>query len=161
MEAENNLGGLLGKSSRLLANRFNSDLVTLGLTVEQWSLLALLWDTDHQTQKMLQVALLKDKASITSLLHYLIQNAFVTKIQNPEDKRSFIVSLTPKGKEIKTQSIPLAMQNIGYAIEGIDADALETTIETLKQIIQNLTKEKPYEKCTYHPITPKRAESNH
>ena len=92
MKAESNIGGLLGKSSRLLANRFNSDLVALGLTVEQWSLLALLWDADHQTQKALQVALLKDKASINSLLRYLIQNGFVTKKQNPEDKRSFIVS---------------------------------------------------------------------
>lgn len=37
MKVESNIGGLLGKSSRLLANRFNSDLVTLGFTVEQWS----------------------------------------------------------------------------------------------------------------------------
>ena len=85
MKAESNIGGLLGKSSRLLANRFNSDLVALGLTVEQWSLLALLWDTDHQTQKALQVSLLKDKASINSLLRYLIQNGFVTKTQKTNE----------------------------------------------------------------------------
>ena len=143
MKAESNIGGLLGKSSRLLANRFNSDLVALGLTVEQWSLLALLWDTDHQTQKALQVALLKDKASINSLLRYLIQNGFVSKIQNPEDKRSFIVSLTTQGQEIKEQSIPLAIQNIEYATEGIDKRELEITAKTLQHIIKNLTKETP------------------
>ena len=143
MKAESNIGGLLGKSSRLLANRFNSDLVALGLTVEQWSLLALLWDKDHQTQKALQVALLKDKASINSLLRYLIQNGFVTKIQNPEDKRSFIVSLTTQGQAIKAQSIPLAMQNIGYATQDIDKHDLEITVKTLQHIIKNLTKENP------------------
>jgi hydrogenase maturation factor len=34
------------------------------------------------------------------------------------------------------------MKNIGKAIEGIDEDALKTTVTVLTQIINNLTKEK-------------------
>ena len=51
MRAESNLGGLLGKSSRLLSNQFNHDLTQHNLTVEQWSLLAVLWTEDAQKQK--------------------------------------------------------------------------------------------------------------
>jgi len=141
MKAESNIGGLLGKSARLLSNKFNSDLVHLGITVEQWTLLATLWTKDHQNQKALQVSLLKDKASINSLLKYLIQGGFVSKVQDKQDKRSYIVSLTDKGREIQKSSIPIAMQNIGIATEGIEAKDLAICVEVLTQIILNLTKE--------------------
>lgn len=77
MKAENNIGGLFGKSSRLLSNNLNTDLNELGITVEQWSLLAVLWSTNNISQKELQEALLKDKASINSLVNYLIKNGFI------------------------------------------------------------------------------------
>jgi len=142
MRAESNLGGLLGKSSRLLSNQFNHDLVQHNLTVEQWSLLAVLWSDDAQKQKDLQAALLKDKATINSLVSYLVKNGFVMKERDSIDKRSFIISLTSKGRSIQEVTIPLAMKNIGKAIEGIDEEALKTTVKVLTQIIDNLTREK-------------------
>ena len=142
MRPESNLGGLLGKSSRLLSNQFNTNLKQFDLTVEQWTLLAVLWDKDAQKQKALQIALLKDKATINSLVGYLLKNGFVSKERDLVDKRSFIVSLTKKGKEMQAHTIPLAMKNIGSAIEGIDSKELETTVKVLRQIINNLTKER-------------------
>ena len=141
MRAESNLGGLLGKASRLLSNRFNQDLTTYGLTIEQWSLLAVLWSEDAQNQTSLQQELLKDKATITSLVGYLVKNGFVFKDRDETDKRAFIISLTDKGREMQGSTIPLAMKNIGFAIEGIDAEALKTTVKVLTQIIENFTKE--------------------
>ena len=141
MKAESNLGGLLGKSSRLLANLFNNDLTQHNLTIAQWTLLALLWGKDHQSQKELQIELLKDKATITSLVTYLIKNGFVTKTKDSSDKRSFIVSLTQKGQEMQIKTIPIAIQNITIATANIDKDELATTTKVLSQIIINLTKE--------------------
>jgi len=142
MKAESNLGGLLGKASRLLSNQFNSNLLQHDLTVEQWSLLAVLWSEDSQKQKELQKVLLKDKATINSLVNYLLKNGFIDKEQDIADKRSFIISLTSKGKRIQHVTIPLAMKNIGKATDGIDASELETTVKVLNQIIINLTKER-------------------
>ena len=141
MRAESNLGGLLGKANRLLSNHFNQDLNQHGLTIEQWSLLAVLWSDNAQNQKALQEALLKDKATITSLVGYLVKNGFVSKERDKTDKRSFIISLTDKGREMQGATIPLAMKNIGFAIEGIDAEELNTTVKVLTQIIENFTKE--------------------
>ena len=142
MKAENNIGGLLGKSSRLLSNNLNTDLNKLNLTVEQWSLLAVLWDTNGISQKELQEALLKDKASINSLIKYLIKNGFITKKQSEHDKRSFLVSLTKKGEKVKEESIPLAMKNIMKAVDGIQKEELDIFVKVTTQIIQNLTKDK-------------------
>jgi len=142
MKAESNLGGLLGKASRLLSNQFNSDLLQHGLTVEQWSLLAALWSKDSQKQKELQMILLKDKATVNSLVTYLLKNAFIDKVRDSVDKRSFIISLTSKGKTVQHITIPLAMKNIAKATDGIDASELETTVKVLNQIIVNLTKDR-------------------
>ena len=142
MKAETNIGGLLGKSSRLLSNNFNHDMIQHNLTVEQWSLLAVLWSKDARKQKDLQAELLKDKATISSLVSYLVKNGFVRKERDSIDKRSFVIYLTSKGKSIKEITIPLAVHNIGKAIEGIDTDELKTTMRVLTQIINNLTKEK-------------------
>ena len=141
MKAESNLGGLLGKSSRLLANHFNNDLVKHELTIAQWALLALLWEKDHQSQKELQQELLKDKATITSLLTYLIKNGFVSKSKDTLDKRSFIVSLSDKGRAIQKVTIPIAIENISVATKDIVQSDLETTYKVLAKIILNLTKE--------------------
>ena len=142
MKAENSIGGLLGKSSRLLSNRFNSELTSIGLTVQQWTLLAVLWERSPQTQKSLQEELLKDKASINSLVGYLVQNGFVLKERNPQDKRSFLISLTQKGVDIKNESIPMAMSSIAVAIDGIEKSDLEIFTKVAKEIIINLTEEK-------------------
>jgi DNA-binding MarR family transcriptional regulator len=142
MKAESNLGGLLGKASRLLSNQFNTDLLQHNLTVEQWSLLAVLWSEDAQKQKDLQAELLKDKATINSLVSYLVKSGFVTKKQDRNDKRSFIIALTEQGKAMKEVTIPIAMKNIGIAIDGINSSDLEITIKVLNQIIINLTKGK-------------------
>ena len=141
MKAKSNLGGLLGKSSRLLANQFNTDLLTHGLTIAQWTLLAELWQEDKRSQKSLEKALLKDKATVNSLLSYLINNGFVSKSKDGKDKRSFIVSLSQKGREIQRETIPLAMKNIGMATQDITKEDLETTLRVLTQIITNLTKD--------------------
>jgi len=142
MKAESNLGGLLGKASRLLSNQFNNDLQQHNLTVEQWSLLAVLWTEDAQKQKALQVALLKDKATINSLVSYLVKNGFVTKVKDTIDKRSTIISLTTQGRQMQGITIPIAIQNIGTAVRDIDTKDLEKTVLVLTQIINNLTKEK-------------------
>ena len=141
MKAESNLGGLLGKASRLLSNTFNNALLTHGLTVEQWSLLAILWDEDNKSQKALQLTLLKDKATISSLINYLGKSDFISKTQDKKDKRSFIISLTSKGRRIQGVTIPIAIESIGMAIKRINKNDLEITHKVLNQIIINLTKE--------------------
>jgi len=142
MELKNNIGGLLAQASRLLSNKLNSRLVQHNLTAEQWSLLAVLWIKNHQKQKDLEQTLLKKKATINSLINYLIKSDFIEKNQDNVDKRSFIISLTKKGREIKQLTLPLAQQCIAEAKEGIQPDDLETTLKVLNQIIDNLTKDK-------------------
>ena len=60
MRAEDSLGGLLGKSSRLMRNQLHHNLqqVECCITVEQWVLLASLWSEDGVSPRVLSERLL-------------------------------------------------------------------------------------------------------
>jgi len=71
-----------------------------------------------------------------NLLYYLV------KKPSTIDKRSFIVSLTQEGKEIKSTSVPMAIKSIQIATKDIEEEELQTTLKVLDKIINNLTKDK-------------------
>ena len=142
MQAEDSLGGLLGKSSRLMRNQLhrNLRLVESQITVEQWILLAELWSGDGGlTPLELSKRLLKHKASITNLLKGAEKSGYVYRQKDSRDRRVSKVFLTDKGRQLEAALIPIAMQTIMSATEGISPDHLAITANVLKQIIHNLT----------------------
>ncbi|WP_456389732.1 MarR family winged helix-turn-helix transcriptional regulator, partial [Profundibacter sp.] len=94
MKAEANIGGLLGKSSRMMSNALDAKLRPLGLTSQQWSLLAVLSTTGGRNQTELAKALLKTKASVGSLVNYLETKTYILREVSATDRRETIVVLT-------------------------------------------------------------------
>ncbi len=138
MKAEENLGGLLGKSSRLLSNAFDVKLRDLGLTSQQWSLLAELTASNGRNQTELAGALLKNKASVGSLIDYLKKKDCITGSASPTDRREIIIKLTPKGIAVFAKSVPLANEIIAQATRGVELAELRNAQNVLRQIITNL-----------------------
>ncbi|MCP4363177.1 MAG: MarR family transcriptional regulator [Chloroflexi bacterium] len=141
MRAEDSLGGLLGKSSRLMRNQLHHNLrqVESQITVEQWILLAELWSEDGLAPLELSKRLLKHKASITSLLKRAGKSGYVYRQQDSQDRRAKKVFLTDKGRQLEASLIPVAIQTIMSATDGINPDHLAITTSVLKQLISNLT----------------------
>jgi len=141
MQAEDSLGGLLDKSSRLMRNQLhrNLRLVESQITVEQWILLAELWSGDGLTPLELSKRLLKHKASITSLLKGAEKSGYVYRQGDSRDHRVNKVFLTDKGRQLEAALIPIARQTIMHATDGINPDHLAIATSVLKQVIRNLT----------------------
>jgi len=138
MKAKTNLGGLLGKSSRLMSNALDAKLKCMGLTSQQWSLMAELASVGGRNQTELAQALLKNKASVGSLIDYLEKKNCITRKASPKDRRETIVELTPTGWALFGESTPLAREIIDQATNGLPQGELATTLTVLKQIIHNL-----------------------
>jgi len=138
MKAEENLGGLLGKSSRLMSNALDAHLKDLRLTSQQWSLMAELAFAGGRNQTELARALLKNKASVGSLIDYLETKNCIARTASPTDRREIIIELTPTGQAIFERSKPLAGDIITRATNGINRDEQAIAQRVLKQIIQNL-----------------------
>lgn len=138
MKAEANIGGLLGKTSRMMSNALDAKLLPLGLTSQQWSLLAVLSTSGGRNQTELAKALLKTKASVGSLVNYLETKDCIMRKVSTTDRRETIVVLTAAGREVYAKSKPLVAEIIARATRGLEPDDLARTQITLNRIIENL-----------------------
>ena len=141
MRAEDSLGGLLGKSSRLMRNQLHQNLqqVECCITVEQWVLLASLWSEDGVSPRVLSERLVKHKSSITNLLKGAEKSGYLYRQADEQDRRAKKVYLTEKGRQLESVLIPVAIETMMGAMDGISREHLAITTSVLKQVISNLT----------------------
>lgn len=109
-----------------------------GLTQEQWAVLNLLWETNGITQKSLAVRSLKDQPNMTRILRRLEQKGLIFRAENSEDRRSYIISITAKGQELREATIDIAMGIRRQAFAGFDTRESEQLRSLLTRINCNL-----------------------
>lgn len=104
------VGFLIGRTQRPLKNLFMQRLKKFGITPEQWLLMAHLSATDSITATALSELSMKDKPYTTRLLDGLEAKGYICRHENPDDKRSVVISLTSQGSDLKQYIIPILIQ---------------------------------------------------
>ncbi len=82
------------------------------LTIPQYYILSLLSEKDGRPFKDLAEILACSRATVTGIVDTLEKKALVTRNPNPEDRRSLLVTLTPKGRSL-LQSTPGLEETFG------------------------------------------------
>ena len=134
-------GELIGKASRLLTKSLSKNLLEskTGITSEQWIILQILVK-DSKNQKELSEITLKSKATINSLVSYLVKSELITKTKSKIDNRNTILSISKKGINVINQTKNNAFQSIKQATTNFsDKEILELN-KYLSIIITNLSK---------------------
>lgn len=93
---------------------------------------------EGQTMGELSRALLVSNGNVTSIVRHLQEEGLVVAKADPEDRRSSIVELTPKGKTVFTQ---LARAHHGWikdAMKRFPHDKQETLYALLAELKQSL-----------------------
>ena len=85
---------------RKMNMELNERLMDLGLSNAQSGLLKFLYNNGEMTQADLCKQIKIDKSTVAKMLSRLENDGFVVKRVNPEDNRSFLVSLTQKAIKI-------------------------------------------------------------
>ncbi|MGJ4732954.1 MarR family winged helix-turn-helix transcriptional regulator [Leptospira levettii] len=93
---------------KFLANEFETNQV--GMRFEEWVQLIPLMEKESLNQKTLSDRLAKDKTTISRLVDGWVKKGWVKRIQSNEDKRSFSLKLTTKGKSIWEKGIPVVKE---------------------------------------------------
>ncbi|MCW7508413.1 MarR family transcriptional regulator [Leptospira levettii] len=93
---------------KFLANEFETNRV--GMRFEEWIQLIPLMEKESLNQKTLSDRLAKDKTTISRLVDSWVKKGWVKRIQSNEDKRSFSLKLTTKGKSIWEKGIPVVKE---------------------------------------------------
>ncbi len=76
---------------------FLADLSDAGLSQGEAHILARLWSTERATIAELHADLAHRRSTLTSILDRLTERGYVTREVGERDRRTFVVSLTPRG----------------------------------------------------------------
>lgn len=105
-----------------------------GLTYPQYLVLLALWQRDHMTVKGIGEELGLDSGTLSPLLKRLEVAGFVSRLRDKSDERQVIVTLTPKGRELKTEAFGILTEigkATGCSIQ--EATALRTALSDLNK----------------------------
>jgi len=132
---------LIGKSSRLITNNLAQKILAaqIGITTEQWIILQIL-SASSKTQKELGDITVKNKASINSLISYLLKLEFVSKSVSQKDKRETIIQITEIGEEVRKKVLYVASESINETMKGFSDSEIELLNSMLTRINNNLIK---------------------
>jgi MarR family transcriptional regulator for hemolysin len=142
---DNNLGFLLSKTSKLLKNRFNDRLKDYGLTSSQ---VAVLRDmhrqelTENESKNVSPAAVAQrlhiDRPTMSGIMERLIGKEWIMAITNPEDRRSQIISLTDKSRDMINELSKQGDDVVERAVDGFADREVEQLKVYLNRIINNL-----------------------
>lgn len=131
---------LIGRTPQNLNRFLSHNLKDSGIpmTKEQWSVMAVLWDTDGCTQQFLADATHRGRAGITRLLDNLEKEGYVERRPDPNDRRSNLIFLTQKGNAIQEQVVSVLNETVRAITKDISDEDIRDLRETLAQINSNI-----------------------
>ena len=138
IDLNNSLGFVIHDVARLMRWNFDRKSQDLGLTRSQWSVLASLKRCDGAQQKTL--ASLLDIAPISLARHIdrLQLDGWVTRHDDPDDRRAKRVFLTDKAHAILTELQLLGQQVRAEALAGITPAEEQQLLQLLLRMRGNL-----------------------
>ncbi len=95
------------RAARALARRFDEALRPLGLTNGQFSLLMSLNRPKPAGMGSVATLLAMDRTTLTAALKPLERRGLVRVMADPEDRRSRLLALTPKGTRLLASAMPI------------------------------------------------------
>lgn len=110
----------------------------ISLTKEQWSIMAVLWENDGCTQQVLADATYRDRPGITRLVDNLEKEGYIQRKAHPTDRRTNLIYLTKKGKEVEKPVVNALDETIQVATQNLSDKQLNDLRKTLDQIHNNI-----------------------
>jgi len=111
----------LNRVRRKINRYYEEKLAQFNITPPQFYVLSALWDKDEIRFKDLSKRLDMDGATLTGILDRMEKRNFIKRIEDPKDRRSVLVCLTLKSKEIRPQMIDIA--------QDLDAEFRKEVVE--------------------------------
>lgn len=119
----------------IIAEMNNRDMK--GLVTSHGDILSALFKYEVLTMKDISEKIQRDKSTVTTLVDKLVSFGYVTKEKDLKDGRTILVSLTDKGKEIKTDFEEISKELLSVVYNGIEEEEREQLVRTLRKIKDN------------------------
>lgn len=110
----------------------------IDLTYEMHQIMACLWRKDGIKQQELADLTLKDKASMTFLVDNLTKRGLVTRGEDSSDRRSKLIYLTPKGKQLGKKIEPWVIELFTVAAGKLKISEIRECIKVVEKMRDQL-----------------------
>ncbi len=104
LKLENQVCFPIYAASRLITRAYQPLLENMGLTYPKYLVLMVLWETDCISVNVITDKLILNTNTITPLLKRMETQDLIKRERSGNDERRVIISLTPKGKELKAKA---------------------------------------------------------
>jgi DNA-binding MarR family transcriptional regulator len=121
---------------QFMQNKFREN--NIDLTYEMHQIMACLWKKDGINQQELADLTLKDKASMTYLIDNLTKRDLVKRTEDPVDRRSKRIFLTPAGKRLGKKVEPWVTELFTIASRDFDITVIRESIRAIEKMRDNI-----------------------
>jgi len=139
-ESDKSIGFLIAKARNTLKNEFEKELKPYSLSYAHRIILIRLSEKEGLTQKELAQDTYFEQSNLTLMLNRLELKGLVKRSAKENDRRAYIVTITPAGKRLRDSLVQMGEDVMDRALRGLSAEQKETLSHMLQMIYENLNK---------------------
>jgi DNA-binding MarR family transcriptional regulator len=106
-----------------------------------WVYLRILWERDGLTKRELSIEAGVAEPTTFIALRAMESLGYVTLEQRADNRKNVYVFLTPKGRKLKKQLVPLAEEVNAMALQGLQQDDVAAVRRALLTMLDNLARD--------------------
>jgi len=151
LNLEDQLGYNLNRTAMLFRRELSRCLRPFGaMTPEQWQTLNTLWESpDGLSPSEIRDLTLQDMPSISRMVKRMEEHGWVIRVADPEDRRSFRVQVTSRGKKLE-KDVPDELQNHFRSILSVlsksESQELVSSLKKLRTALGDSENQSPKQK---------------
>ena len=110
----------------------------IAVTVEQFSVLAMLFYRDGLSQQEISDVLGRDKTTVARVISIMERDNMITRITNKNDNRGKLIYLTGKGRSIQQKAVGVSGKLYLRALGNLRESELKTAMKIMGAMTRNL-----------------------
>jgi DNA-binding MarR family transcriptional regulator len=138
---DDNLGYLVNRTARLMAQMYSRRLQRHGVALAQWAILLFLYAKDGQTQRELSRVVAIEPPTVARTIDRMVRDGLVRREPHPHDGRATRIRLTPRALALREELAIESMAGNEFAARVLSAEQQETLKTLLRRVIDGLTGE--------------------
>jgi MarR family transcriptional regulator, organic hydroperoxide resistance regulator len=130
---------LVNRVGTIIADQFGEEaLAPHGLSIAMWRVMAALASAGGQRQIDLAGLTSTDSSTLSRLVTRLVRLGLVTRTRSTSSNREVAVLLSPKGRALVAQLIPIGLEFESAAIVGLSPEELMMLKRCLRRMYSNM-----------------------
>ena len=139
-ESDKSILFLIAKARNILKKEFEQELKPYDISYAHRVILIRLNEKDSVTQKELAKDTYFEQSNLTLMLDKLEQKGLVKRQPKENDRRAYLISITPEGKDLVTPLVQMGETIMEKALSGISPEQRREFAKFLEIVYLNLQK---------------------